>query len=51
MNKWIMHLEDFCKIHKADVEIAPFTMFIGDNNSGKSYLITLLYGLLHLQLF
>lgn len=49
MNKWIVHIKDFGKIEKADIEVAPLTLFVGDNNSGKSYLMTLIYGLLNLR--
>jgi energy-coupling factor transporter ATP-binding protein EcfA2 len=41
-----VHVEDFGKITKADVDLSPLTLFVGDNNSGKSYLLTLIYGLL-----
>ncbi|MCC8047411.1 MAG: ATP-binding protein [Clostridiales bacterium] len=50
MNQWTLHVEEFGKIKEADITMAPLTMFIGDNNSGKSYLMTLIYGLLHLSL-
>lgn len=51
MNKWSLHVENFGKIKKADIEIAPLTFFLGDNNSGKSYIMTLIYGLLNIRLF
>lgn len=38
-------IEDFGKIKKAEIEIAPFTLFVGDNNSGKSYLLSLIWGI------
>ncbi|MDR3204637.1 MAG: ATP-binding protein [Deltaproteobacteria bacterium] len=41
-----LHVENFGKITKADIELSPFTLFVGDNNSGKSYMLTLIYGLL-----
>ena len=50
MNKWSVHVENFGKIKKADIEVAPLTFFLGDNNSGKSYIMTLIYGLLNLRL-
>ena len=34
MNTWTMHVEDFGKIKSADIEVAPMTLFVGDNNSG-----------------
>lgn len=51
MNKWTLHVTDFGKIEKADIEVAPLTLFVGDNNSGKSYMMTLIYGLLYLDIF
>lgn len=45
MNTWKLHVEGLGKIGKADVEVGPFTMFVGDNNSGKSYLMTLIWGI------
>ncbi|SES62062.1 AAA family ATPase [[Clostridium] polysaccharolyticum] len=40
-----LNIEMFGKIKKAKVEVSPLTFFVGDNNSGKSYLLTLLWGL------
>ena len=51
MNQWIVHVSNFGKIEKADVEISPLILFIGDNNSGKSYFMTLLYGLLTIDFY
>jgi len=51
MTRWTVHVTDFGKIRQADVEMAPLTLFVGDNNSGKSYMMTLIYGLLNLRLF
>lgn len=39
-------LKKFAKIKKAEIELSRFLLFIGDNNSGKSYLMTLIYGLI-----
>lgn len=39
-------LKKFGKIKKAEIELSRFLLFIGDNNSGKSYLMTLIYGLI-----
>lgn len=38
-------LEDFGRIASADIEIAPLTILVGKNNSGKSYLASLLWAL------
>lgn len=51
MNNWTIHVTDFGKIEKADIEVAPLTLFVGDNNSGKSYMMTLLYGLFNLRFY
>lgn len=49
MNKeWTLHVENLAKIQCADVTIAPLMCFVGDNNSGKSYLMSVLWGLLTL---
>ena len=49
MNKtWTLHVENFAKIKKADVKLTPLMCFVGDNNSGKSYLMSLLWGVLTL---
>lgn len=49
MNKqWTLHVEKFAKIDVADIKIAPLMCFVGDNNSGKSYLMSLLWGILTL---
>ena len=41
----ILHVKGFDKIRSASIELSPMTLFIGDNNSGKSYLMSLIYGL------
>ena len=46
-----LHIRDFGKIESANIDVAPVTFFVGDNNSGKSYLTALLYTLLNLRLF
>ena len=44
--RWTLHVENFARINSADVEISPLMCFIGDNNSGKSYVMTLLWGII-----
>ncbi|ARJ38342.1 hypothetical protein SporoP8_05285 [Sporosarcina ureae] len=44
--RWVLHVENFAKIKSADVKISPLLCFVGDNNSGKSYMMTLLWGIL-----
>ena len=44
--RWTLHVENFARIDSADIEIAPLMCFIGDNNSGKSYVMSLLWGIM-----
>ena len=44
--RWTLHVENFARIESADIEIAPLMCFIGDNNSGKSYMMSLLWGII-----
>lgn len=41
-----LNVENFGKIKSASVELNGYSIFVGDNNSGKSYLMQLIYGLL-----
>lgn len=43
-------VKNFGKIQAADINVTPMTFFVGDNNSGKSYLMALLYSLLNIRL-
>lgn len=36
MLSWKLHVQDYGKIKSAEIEIEPLTLFVGDNNSGKS---------------
>jgi predicted ATPase len=45
---WVLHIENFAKIKSAEIEISPFMCFVGDNHSGKSYLMSLIWGILTL---
>ncbi len=45
MLRWKLRVKDYGKISSADIEMAPMTLFVGDNNSGKSYLLSLLWGI------
>ena len=48
MTSWKLIVEDFGKIKSAEVEVAPLILFVGDNNSGKSYLLSLIWGIRNL---
>lgn len=41
--KWSLYVKNLGKIREATVNVSRITMFTGDNNSGKSYLMSLLY--------
>jgi energy-coupling factor transporter ATP-binding protein EcfA2 len=43
--RWRLAVEGLGRIEHADAEIRPLTLLIGENNSGKSYFATLLWGL------
>lgn len=45
---WTLYIEDFGKIKEGEIQIYPLMLFVGDNNSGKSYLMTLLWGIMAL---
>lgn len=45
---WRLKVSGYGKIEKAEIETAPLTLFVGDNNSGKSYLMSLLWGVRNL---
>lgn len=40
---YTIHVEGFGKIKKADIKVSPLTLLVGDNNSGKSYLLSLIW--------
>ena len=46
---WKLKVAGYGKIESAEIEMAPLTLFVGDNNSGKSYLMSLLWGILNLE--
>lgn len=45
MASWKLLVKDYGKIKSAEIEMAPLTLFVGDNNSGKSFLLSLLWGI------
>ncbi|MCB5237669.1 AAA family ATPase [Niallia circulans] len=46
MPKWSLHVKKFGKIEEAKIDLSPFMLFVGENNTGKSYIMTLLWGIL-----
>lgn len=45
-SKWTLVVEGLGRIERAEVELRPLTLFVGENNSGKSYLSSLLWDFL-----
>ena len=45
---WKLKVLEYGKIKSAEIEASPLTLFVGDNNSGKSYLMALLWGIQNL---
>lgn len=45
---WKLTVGGYGKIERCEIEVAPLTLFVGDNNSGKSYLMSLLWGIKNL---
>lgn len=50
-NRWTLHVKGLGKIKETSITVAPLTLFVGDNNSGKSYLMELLYTLLNIRFY
>ncbi|WP_148294396.1 AAA family ATPase [Azospirillum sp. B506] len=42
---WTLHIEELGKLSEAEIQLAPLTIIVGKNNSGKSYLSSLLWAL------
>ena len=47
---WTLTVEDFGRIERAEIDVRPLMLFVGDNNSGKSYLASLLWGVVAMQM-
>jgi hypothetical protein len=45
--RWTLSVEDFGPIKSASVTLAPFTVFTGHNNTGKSYMASLIWAALN----
>ena len=45
MASWKLCVEDYGKIKSAEMECAPLTLVVGDNNCGKSHSMSLLWGI------
>ena len=40
-------VENFGPIEKAEIDLRPLTVFVGESNTGKTYLAALIYALYH----
>lgn len=43
--KVIIGVENFGKIKKAEITLGRLLLFVGENNSGKTFMMQLLYGI------
>jgi ABC-type cobalamin transport system ATPase subunit len=46
---WKLVVEDLGRIGHAEIEARPLLLFVGENNTGKTYLASLMWGLLSLS--
>ncbi len=44
--RWTLNVEGFGRIKSGKIDVSPLVLFVGDNNSGKSYIMSLLWGIL-----
>ncbi len=47
---WTLTVEDFGRVESAQIDVRPLMLFVGDNSSGKSYLASLLWGVVAMQM-
>ena len=45
-----LSVEDLGRMQRAQIDVRPRMLFVGDNNSGKSYLASLLWGVVAMQM-
>lgn len=46
MNNWHLSASELGKLSNIKIRVSPFMIFVGENNTGKSYLMELLWGIL-----
>lgn len=51
ISSWTLDVTGLGPIKKAEIEVRPLTLLVGENSTGKSYLATLLWGLAQPHLF
>ena len=42
-----LHIQNFGKVKSADIHLRPFTVIVGPNSSGKSFITKALYSIFH----
>lgn len=47
--KWSLQVENFGRIQKAEITMSPMLLFVGKNSTGKSYIASLIWGLMDYQ--
>src|SRR5947209_6133756 len=45
--RWSLSVEEFGPVKQASVTLAPLTLFVGQNSSGKSHMASLIWALLN----
>lgn len=45
-HSWTLEIEKLGRIDEARIELSPLMAFVGENNTGKSYVISLIWWLL-----
>jgi predicted ATPase len=46
ISTWTLHVEQLGKLRTADIRVHPLILFVGENNTGKTYLATVLHALM-----
>ncbi|EIA31244.1 hypothetical protein SFB5_029G3 [Candidatus Arthromitus sp. SFB-5] len=47
--RYIINMQDIDNLDNLQIEVAPFIIFTGDNNSGKSTVMNVVYGIFTLS--
>lgn len=48
--RYIINMQNIDNLDDTQIEVAPFTIFTGDNNSGKTTIMNIIYGLFRLSM-
>ena len=47
--RYIINMQNVDNLDNVQIEVSPFTIFTGDNNSGKTVVMNIIYGLSRLS--